>query len=182
VDEGADGFDRASGVAGLPFPEAPPLTLLGFDPTRRDPELEYDAFGHTSLPHVDLVSTGAPASALRIEAPKIFALHSADDGDAYPDDIDLEFWVDDDTAVVVSLALFLERRAGPLIGDAPCLVLALCNPHRARLRRPEAVEVSVPIYYAEGDVIAYLDVEEDARPWTQERVSVRLVADRWVEL
>ncbi len=169
-----------AGVAGLCFPEVAPLQLLGFDPDRPGPEMEYDAFGHTLLPALALVES-AGQSVFRLACSRVFALHSADDGEAHIDDIDLEFWVDDDTAVQVSLALFLERRAELLIGDADALVLALCNPHRARIRRPRGV--TVPIYYAEGDVIAFMDVDENnANRWSVDDVRIRLVADRWHQI
>ena len=190
---------QSGGVAGLCFPEVAPLQLLGFDPERREPEMEYDAFGHTCVPVLELASSATQGS-LWVTHPRVFALHSADDGDAHADDIDLEFWVDDDTAVLVSLALFLERRAPALLGGAQALVLALCNPYRARIPRPAGV--AVPIFYAEGDVIAFMDVEEQDgdsdsdsdknknknknsksdHAWSVDDVCLRLIADRWHQI
>ena len=174
-----------AGITGLCFPELGPLQLLGFDPNRPAPEMEYDAFGHTFLPALWLVERGTQ-SGFWLRNSRVFALHSADDGEAHADDIDLEFWVDDDTAVQVSLSLFLECRAEALIGDAAALVLALCNPYRARICRPRAV--TVPIFYAEGDVVAFMDVDEDdndendADVWSMDDVRIRLVADCWHEI
>lgn len=223
---GEPGPARVGGIAEIPFPEVEVLSLLGFDPTRSEPEMEYDRFGHALLPVVELISRlgdgdaggenerdgdegqsagqsagqGAGQSErlnavdegqrapLQVPGARVFALHSADDGEPYPDDIDLEFWVDDDTAIVVSLARFLERRGGALIGGARALVLALCNPYRARLSRP--VGIDVPIFYAEGDVVAYFEIdpalELDAVLGAEEirrgQIRVRLVAERWHEL
>lgn len=169
-------------IAELPFPERDPLGLLGFDPARREPDLDFYGFGYARVPALVLESRLSGARR-EVVAPVVFALHSADDGEAYADDVDLEFWIDDDDvpeeeeeAIVVALSLFLERRAAALVGDAPALVLALCNPHAARLRRPPGV--AVPMHYADGDVIAYVDVADDEPAAAQ----VRLVADRWHEL
>ena len=191
------GATRIDGIAEIPFPEVEPLCLLGFDPARSEPEMEYDAFGHAALPMVELISRGhsergregdGQRAPLRVGASRLFALHSADDGEAYRDDIDLEFWVDDETAIVVSLARFLERRAQGLLGGARALVLALCNPYRARLSRP--IGVDVPIFYAEGDVVAYfeidpeleLDAELGAEEIQRGKIRVQLVAERWREI
>jgi hypothetical protein len=176
-------------IADLPFPERDPLRLLGFDPARSDPDLDFWRFGYARLAAVELESR-ATGERRRVAAPMVYALHSADDGEPYDDDVDLEFWLDDDDeededeeAIIVTLSLFLERRAAALVGDAPALVLALCNPHAARLRRPAGI--TAPIFYADGDVIAFFDVdvnvEADATP-TIDQVRVRLVAERWHEL
>ncbi len=186
---GADEGRGPGGIAEIPFPEVDPLPLLGFDPARRGPEMEYERFGHALLPRVELVARGDGAGApLSVVGARVFALHSADDGEAHAEDIDLEFWVDDETALLVSLALFLERRGPPLVGAAPALVLALCNPHRARLARPTGIDV--PIFYAEGDVVAFFEIDPAVDLSTGigtseiERglVRVQLVAERWREL
>ena len=179
-------------IADLPLPERDPLRLLGFDPARSEPDLDFWRFGHARLPAVELESRRT-GERRRVVGPMIFALHSADDGEPYPDDVDLEFWLDEDEededeeAIIVSLALFLERRAAALVGDAPALVLALCNPHAARLRRPAGV--AAPMFYADGDVIAFFDVDDHldldvdaSAALTSDQVRVRLVADRWHEL
>ncbi len=177
------------GIAEIPFPEVDVLPLLGFDPARSGPEMEYERFGHAHLPRVELVARGDGAgSPRRVVGARVFALHSADDGEAHAEDIDLEFWVDDETALLVSLALFLERRGAALVGSAPALVLALCNPHGASLVRPPGIDV--PIFSAEGDVIAHFEIDPAVDPTAgigaseieHGLVRVQLVAERWREL
>ncbi|MCB9707127.1 MAG: hypothetical protein H6711_35120 [Myxococcales bacterium] len=162
-------------IAEIPLEEREPLALLGFVEGRVEPDLDYYGFGWARLAAIDLVDRTGKIE--RVERPLLLALHSADDGDPYPDDVDLEFWLDDDddTAIVAPLSAFLASRR-PLLAGAPAIVLALCNPHRARLRRPAGVDA--PIYHALGDVLATFDLPEGS-PYRAERGRLRLEADAW---
>ncbi|MBK8263341.1 MAG: hypothetical protein IPK80_18600 [Nannocystis sp.] len=166
-------------IAELPFPLVDPFALLGFQPGRREPDLDYAGYGRAHLPSIDLIDEPRGA-ALRVERPHLFALHSADDGPELDADIELEFWFDRDTSITCPLSLFLRRRAPALLRGADPLVLALCNPYRAELRRPLELG-DRPLYYALGDVIAHLDAPEGA-PWDLHTARISLQAPAWRRL
>jgi hypothetical protein len=94
----------------------------------------------------------------------VLALHAADDGPALPADILLEFALPG-RPVTALLSAFLARWR-PLLPPAPAIVLALCNPHRARLAGPPGV------HYALGAVDSWLDRDDDGE-------RLRLAADTW---
>lgn len=163
-------------AADLPFPVRDPFELLGFRPGRALPDLDYAGFGHARVPAIELVGD-EEGTRTRVLAPQVLALHSADDGAALADDVELEFWVDPATAIAVPLSLFLRARAPAVIDGSAPVVLALCNPYRAALTRPPAL-AGPPIYYALGDVIAHLDAPEGAA-WDLESAEIRLHAPAW---
>lgn len=163
-------------LATLPFAAQEPLELLGFRPGRRAPDHDYAGFGHAWVPSITLIGEG---DAVVVRDARVLALHSADDGAPLADDVELEFWIDDETALVALLSRFLAARAPALEGGAAALVLALCNPHRARLRRPPGVDA--PIHYALGDVVARLRADHPG-PWSIDQVTLELHAERWLLL
>ena len=93
---------RVGSILELPFHERPAFELLGFDPTgqRTALNLEDTSFGWCRPDAIWLDAAGAPASGLvEVRRPLLLALHSADDGPALPDDIVLEFVLEDGAAV-----------------------------------------------------------------------------------
>jgi hypothetical protein len=147
-------------IAELPFAERPVLELLNLDDAARAaPDPDYAGFGHARIDRVALIGEGGRV----VEDALLVAVHSADDGDALVDDVELEF-VLGDRSVTVLLSAFLERWLPRLAGDARAIVLVMCNPHRASIR-PAA---GVPVHYALGDVESWLDGGD-----------VRLVAEAW---
>ena len=85
---------------------------------------------------------------------------------ALADDVLLEFALPAQT-VTATLSAFL-RQWRPQLPPAPAIVLAMCNPHRARLPGPPGV------HYALGPVDSWLDDDRDGE-------RLRLVADAWCQ-
>lgn len=147
-------------IAELPFVERPVLDLLHLeDEARREPDGDYAGFGHARVDRVELIG----ATGRVVEGALLIAVHSADDGEAFADDVELEF-VLGDRSVTVLLSAFLERWLPRISGDERAIVLVMCNPHRAELR----LTAAVPVYYAIGDVESWLDGGD-----------LRLVAEAW---
>jgi hypothetical protein len=146
----------------LPFREAPPLDVLGFAGGRDAVDTDYAGFGWTRVDRLWLAN--AAGGLYAVDRPLVLALHAADDGPALPDDVLLEFALPGQ-AVTVLLSAFLARWR-PRLPAAPATVLALCNPHRARLAGPPGV------HYALGAVDSWLDDHEDGE-------RLRLAADVW---
>ena len=169
----------------LPFEQTPPLALFGLDPHADAPvELEHARYGWCALPGVELVSED---QALWVEAPVVLALHSPDDDEiavprrgGVPSDINLEFALDGERSAVALLSEFLRARALEIVGDARSIVLALCNPRRARISKPPAL-AGRRIYYGTGDVVAWLRRREGRAGWSLEREEafVQLASARW---
>jgi hypothetical protein len=156
-------------VADLPFRERPLLELLNLDGDRDEPDADYAGYGWARAGHLWLATErGAPQ---RVDDALVLALHTADDAEAMRDDIDLEFELPDRRPVAVLASLFLAVWLPKLPRDPTAVVLALCNPHRARLL-PPAVAPG-PVWYAHGDVTSWIDRA------TRE---VHLVGERWQPL
>jgi len=142
----------------IPFPELPALDLLNLRHDRAAPDPDYAGFGHCRLAEVwlDGPDGGAPRPVRNV---RILALHSADLGSARPDDVELEFVLDEidpGYSVTALLSAFLDARLPAVLTDEQAVVLALCNPHRATLARPRAVAAR-SFHYALGDVESWLD-------------------------
>ena len=75
-------------------------------------------------------------------------------------------------SVLVLASDFLARWL-PRLPRASAIVLAMCNPHRARLRRPAGADG--PLHVALGDVFSWLDLDPRGD-------RIRLAADTWTEL
>jgi hypothetical protein len=67
------------------------------------------------------------------------------------------------------LSAFLDRWLPIALGGEEAIVLAMCNPHRARVRRP-AVAGDAALHYGAGDVDSWLDLPERR---------IRLAAPAW---
>lgn len=156
-------------LAEIPFNRREPLDLLNLSQDRAAPDADYTGFGHARL---DLVWLQDEAGG-RVPVPDalVLALHSCDLGAALPDDIELEFFIDEvepGYSVRAMLSAFLRARLPDLRGDERAIVLAMCNPYRATLATPAAAG-SVPVHYAIGDVESWLD----------DGAGVRLQAEAW---
>lgn len=156
-------------IAELPFRERPALELLALDRDRAEPDHDYAGYGWARIDRLWLATAAAPPQ--HIDDALVLALHSADDGEAFADDIELEFELPGRSPVAVLASLFLERWL-PRLPRASAIVLALCNPHRATLR---AAGPGVPIHYGLGDVVAWLELDDRGD-------RIRLTADTWCTL
>jgi hypothetical protein len=152
-------------IADLPFRERPIHELLHLDEDRALPSREYAGFGWAQVD--DLWLAVGDDDGERVTDALVLALHSADDGEALADDIELEFELPDG-AVTVLASDFLARWL-PKLPPARAIVLALCNPHAATLGRPAAAVV--PIHYGSGDVASWRDGDR-----------VLLTAESWCHL
>lgn len=131
----------------LPFTERDVYELLNLHGEREQPDRDYAGYGWARVPELWLDDA-------RVTDALVLALHSADDSEPLAEDIELEFELPDRAPVSVLASLFLAKWL-PELPRASALVLALCNPHHASLRRPPAA--SGPLYYALGDVESWLD-------------------------
>lgn len=165
-------------IEDLPFEEREPLALLGIVRGRTEPDLEFAGFGFATLSEVALAGASGPGTVVRDAL--VLALHTPDEPDEGENGLDVELEIslgDEPDAQVVSILVplqrFLEERAGEVVGDARDVVLALCNPRDLRPVPPCWLVGTRRLHFATGDVIAWLDIEDDGR----ERV--RLQAERW---
>ncbi|WP_437967373.1 hypothetical protein WMF04_48835 [Sorangium sp. So ce260] len=161
-------------ISELPFRGRPALELLNLEQHRDEPDLEATQFGWCRVAELWLDGR-ADRAPLRVTDALIVAVHAADEPEELADDVELEFFVEEvakDYSVTVLLSAFLERWLPAAFSGERAIVLAMCNPHAARIRRPEAAGPT-PVYYADGDVDAWLDTDEDGRR------HIRLEAEAW---
>lgn len=173
-----------SSLRDLPFEQTPPLALFGLD---RDGDVpvghEHTRYGWCALPGVELVGED---QTLWVESPLVLALHSPDEDEiavprrgGVPSDINLEFTLSDEDSAIALLSEFLAARAPAIVGDAKTIVLALCNPRRARISKPPAL-AGRRMYYGTGDVVAWLRRRPGATDWSlADGAFVQLEAARW---
>jgi len=154
-------------ITELPFHERPVLELLNLDGDRSTPDHDYAGYGWSKVGRI--WCQGASDGAWVNDA-LVLALHTADDAEAIPGDIELEFELPGQPPVSVLASAFLERWL-PRLPPCSAIVLALCNPHHATLAFPSAA--TVPVHYAMGDVTSWLD-DEHGR--------IDLVAESWSTL
>lgn len=134
-------------ILDLPFRERPILELLHFDDDRVEVDRDYAGYGWARVPEVWVGDT-------LVRDALVLALHSADDGEALPDDIELEFELPGAAPVSVLASQFLAAWL-PTLPQGSAIVLAMCNPHHARLPYPPAAQV--PVFVASADVESWLD-------------------------
>lgn len=142
-------------LADLPFARRPPLELLGLTEDRATVDTTYAGFGWTLVDRLWLDAGGALT---RVDDALVLALHAADDGAALADDVELEFELGEVRAIA-PLSAFLARWL-PRLPTATTVVLALCNPHHARLPAPAAA-AGRPVWYGRGPVDSWLDHAPD---------------------
>lgn len=169
-------------LAELPFGERAPWDLLGLDPQRSTVHEDHDTSGYCRLPSV-LLEDGA-GGLLQVQDVLVLGLHSRDEAEPLAGDVELEFVLrdgDETYSAVVLLSQFLRTRLSALVGDASAVVLALCNPQDAEIPRPAGLG-DRPIYYAHGDVTAWMQREPGVKEWTPDAVEIILEAERWFKL
>jgi hypothetical protein len=159
----------ALSIAALPFVERPVRALLDLEAERAAPSREFAGFGWTRGATLWLEADAEPAR--RIDDALVLALHTADDAEPLADDLELELELPD-RAVTVLASAFLDRWL-PRLPRASAIVLAICNPHHARLRRPASA--TAPVHYALGEVASWR--ERPDAPDVAERIL--LTAARW---
>jgi hypothetical protein len=137
----------------LPFVERPVHELLHFNAPRSAPDPDYAGYGWARMPEVWLDEQ-------RVTDALVLAIHSADDSEPIAGDIEIEFELPGDRPVSVLATMFLEVWL-PRLPRANAIVLALCNPHHAVLRRPAAA--AAPVYLAMGDVESWLEHDHRIR-------------------
>jgi hypothetical protein len=166
-------------IAELPFVRRPLFDLLGFDQEREVLDVDYAGFGWAIPPRLWLQGEDGQEE---VTAPLLLALHSADDGRPLAEDIELDFQLDDlepGRTVITTLSRFLDSWL-PRLPATEAVVLALCNPHHARLTAPRAAG-DRRVHYAIGSVDSWLDecdelLGEDER---QAQGRFRLTAAQW---
>ncbi len=163
-------------IAEIPFAARDPLDLLNLSDDRDEPDPDYVGFGHCRVDEV--VLEDGDGARIVVRDARIVALHSCDLGAARPDDIELEFFIDEvapDYSVRALLSTFLAARLEGLRGDERAIVLAMCNPHRAALGQVASAGAT-PVYYAVGDVESWLDPDDGT-----EKPCLRLLAEAWMK-
>lgn len=140
-------------IGELPFVERPLRALLDLEVDRDGINRDFTGFGWAVAEAIWLERSDG--SATRVDDALVIALHTADDAEALPDDLELELDLPGGPVSVLASA-FLERWL-PRLPQRSAVVLAICNPHRAVLRRPASA--SVAVHCAIGDVAAWREVE-----------------------
>jgi hypothetical protein len=161
-------------ISELPFHGRPALELLNLDQHRDAPDLESTQFGWCRVEEIWLDGR-ADRAPLRVTDALVVAVHAAEEPEVLSDDVELEFFVEEvakDYSVTVLLSTFLDRWLPAASGGERAIVLAMCNPHAARVRQPKAAG-RTPVYYADGDVDSWLDTDGDGRQ------RIRLEAEAW---
>lgn len=169
-------------LADLPFVAREPWDLLGLDPQRAGPDPDHDTAGYCRLPALLLEDAGGGLTPVKDAL--VLGLHSRDDAEPLTGDIELEFVMregEETYSAVALLSEFFDKRLAGLVGDASAVVLALCNPQRADLKRPAGLGER-PLYYAHGDVTAWMQRRPGVRHWRPGEVQIFLAAERWHRL
>ncbi|HEX2687873.1 MAG TPA: hypothetical protein VHN14_14700 [Kofleriaceae bacterium] len=148
-------------IAALPFHEQPAFTLLALDREGADPDFE--GYGWARLDQLWLA--GEHGFPRRLDDVLVIAVHAADDAPGQADDVVLDFAVDGALKRVPATAFLREWL--PKLPKASTIVLAMCNRARATLACPPGTTAS--IYYASGNVVAWLDPCD----------RIRLTAETW---
>lgn len=130
----------------LPFRERPVRELLHLDEDRDAPDVEYAGFGWARVDEIWLDEQC-------VRDVLVLALHASDVGTPLADDIVLGFELAATQSVTALASAFLDKWL-PALPRTDVVVLALCNPHRAELRKPAAAPT---LYYADGNVDSWID-------------------------
>jgi hypothetical protein len=159
-----------SSIADLPFREESPLALLNVDEFRVAPDPDYEGYGYARVDEIVLAGHGDEQ--LSVRDALLVVVHTDDDPPALTEDLELAFPDENGREVVaVLLSDFLRVWLPRIRGNEQAIVLVTCNPHRARVWRPEAAG-TIPVYYALGDVESWLDHDGS-------RQTLRLLAEDW---
>ena len=135
-------------IADLPFVRRDVLDLLNLRHHRAAPDPDYTGFGHARLDALQLA--GDAGEPIEVRGALVIAVHSMEEPEELPGDIDLEFFlpeVSEDHSVTVLLSAFLRVWLPLIRGDERAIVLVVCNPNQtllpcARGRGADAVLLS----------------------------------------
>lgn len=164
-------------LAEVIFEPHDPLVLLNLarDRGAAQPDHDYEGYGWARLPNVTLEASDG-GTQQQVGPVLLLAIHSADEQPSDTEiEVELDLPVPDDDeplAILAPLPALLRALLPRLPDDAPHVVLALCNPRCAPVKRPSALG-SRTLHYAHGDVVSWLDEFDDGR------TAVRLDALRW---
>jgi hypothetical protein len=164
-------------IAELPFVERPLRALLDLEIDRDQPNRAYAGYGWAHADTVWLES--GDGTAHRVDGALVIALHTADDAEVLADDLELELDLPDRPPVAVLASVFLDHWL-PRLPQYPAIVLAICNPHRAVLRRPAAA--TVPVHQALGDVVAWYEPAAGELASVEPGDRILLTAGDWCTL
>ena len=153
-------------IAEIPFHHRDPVELLGLVEGRDEIDRTFYGYGYSRIESLCLHSSDQ-LDPIIVSDVLVLALHSADEGEALSDDIELEFFIDEviifdengeevDYSVTVLLTTFLDKWLPRVAGGEKAIVLAACNPHHATIARP-AIAARTPVYYATGDLVASME-------------------------
>jgi hypothetical protein len=159
-------------IADLPFVRRDVLDLLNLRHHRAAPDPDYTGFGHARVDALQLESeVGEP---VEVRDALVIGVHSTEEPEALPGDIDLEFVLPEvsaDHSATVLLSAFL-RTWLPLVHRGErAIVLVVCNPNQTLLPAPAAAG-QTPFYYPLGDVESWLEDEDGQQ-------EIRLTARSW---
>ena len=159
-------------IADLPFVRRDVLDLLNLRHHRAAPDPDYTGFGHARVDALQL--EGDVGEPVEVRGALVIAVHSMEEPEELPGDIDLEFILPEvgaDHSVTVLLSAFLRVWLPLVHGDERAIVLVVCNPNQTLLPAPAAAG-RTPFYYPLGDVESWLHVADDHK-------EVRLAARSW---
>ena len=159
-------------IADLPFVRRDVLDLLNLRHHRAAPDPDYTGFGHARVDALQL--EGDVGEPLEVRKALVLAVHSMEEPEELPGDIDLEFFlpeVSEDHSVTVLLSAFLRVWLPLIRGDERAIVLVVCNPNQTLLPAPAAAG-RTPFYYPLGDVESWLHVADGHE-------EIRLAARSW---
>jgi hypothetical protein len=159
-------------IADLPFARRDVLDLLNLRHHLAAPDPDYTGFGHAQVDALRLEAEGDEP--VEVRGALVIAVHSMEDPEELPGDLDLEFILPEVSAehsVTVLLSAFLRVWLPLVHGDERAIVLVVCNPNQTLLPAPPAAG-QTPFYYPLGDVESWLDIEDGQH-------EIRLVARSW---
>jgi hypothetical protein len=159
-------------IADLPFVRRDVLDLLNLRHHRAAPDPDYTGFGHARVDALHL--EGEVGEPVEVRGALVIAVHSMEEPEELPGDIDLEFVLPEvsaDHSVTVLLSAFLRVWLPLVHGDERAIVLVVCNPNQTLLPAPTAAG-GTPFYYPLGDVESWLHEADDQQ-------EVHLVARSW---
>lgn len=159
-------------IADLPFLRRDVLDLLNLRHHRDAPDPDFAGFGHARVDAIQL--EGERDDPLVLRTALVIAVHTTEEPEALPGDLELEFFipeVDKDYSVTVLLSAFLRVWLPLVRKEEQAIVLVVCNPNQTLLPTPAAAG-QTPLYYPLGDVESWLDGASG-------QTYLRLVAGSW---
>lgn len=151
----------------IPLSEAKnPEALLGIDPEKY-PDGDHDFYKHGWLEFEDqeLILSDKYSEGYILKRCMVVVLHSTDNPPKEKYDIELGFWIDgndvsyleEEIEARTSLNKFLKLRIHEIVEECEKrnitnLVLCVCNPHNAKIKRPKEIPSNINVYMPQGIV------------------------------